>query len=136
MGPNRIFQVSLDVVTPNCHSATLQWIFVSLGQRNTRRGVNKPFQNEPCNSQNLYCFRIATPALVCKNLSYSMQKNPQELYNRQYTAFCFSFDPDPRERVTFWSIVVMMSILWMCMTVAQPAVQRYCSLPSLTKAKV
>jgi len=47
-----------------------------------------------------------------------------------------NLDPDPRARTTFWSIVVMMSILWMCLTVAQPAVQRYCALPTERQAKI
>lgn len=48
----------------------------------------------------------------------------------------FDFDPDPTKRTTFWSIVVLMSVLWMCMTAAQQSVQRYCALTSVRKAQM
>ncbi|KAK2167768.1 hypothetical protein LSH36_24g06030 [Paralvinella palmiformis] len=48
----------------------------------------------------------------------------------------FNFDPDPTERLTFWSTVIggMFHTL-IAFGVGQTSVQRYCSLPTLRQAK-
>ncbi|KAL8568333.1 hypothetical protein ACOMHN_040906 [Nucella lapillus] len=57
-----------------------------------------------------------------------------EIWNR--TNF-INFDPDPTLRQSFWSLVVGMTVSWTATYgVNQASVQRYCALPSLTKATV
>ncbi|XP_067653795.1 sodium-coupled monocarboxylate transporter 1-like [Haliotis asinina] len=49
----------------------------------------------------------------------------------------FDFDPDPTVRQTFWSLVVGSMVSWTAtFGVNQASVQRYCSLPTLQKAKM
>ncbi|XP_046581743.1 sodium-coupled monocarboxylate transporter 1-like [Haliotis rubra] len=49
----------------------------------------------------------------------------------------FDFDPDPTVRQTFWSLVVGGMVSWTAtFGVNQASVQRYCSLPTLQKAKM
>jgi len=47
----------------------------------------------------------------------------------------FNFDPDPRTRTTFWNIVVMSGLMFLCISTSQMAVQRYCALPTMQAAK-
>ncbi|XP_070178289.1 sodium-coupled monocarboxylate transporter 1-like isoform X2 [Littorina saxatilis] len=49
----------------------------------------------------------------------------------------FDFNPNPEQRHSFWSLVVGGAIRWTCVFgFNQASVQRYCSLPSLKKAKL
>jgi fatty-acid desaturase len=55
-----------------------------------------------------------------------------------FTIFCAScsFDPDPTQRLTFWSTVIggTFSTLGI-FGIGQANVQRYCALPTLAQAK-
>ncbi|KAK7096189.1 hypothetical protein V1264_005513 [Littorina saxatilis] len=59
-------------------------------------------------------------------------------FNKRYGRIeFFEFDPDPSVRHTFWSLVVGGAVRWTSVFgVNQASVQRYCSLPSLKKAKL
>jgi sodium-coupled monocarboxylate transporter 8/12 len=49
----------------------------------------------------------------------------------------FSFNPDPTQRHSFWSLIVGGMVGWTATyDVNQASVQRYCALPTLRKAKV
>ena len=55
-----------------------------------------------------------------------------------FTVFCLLFraDPNPTTRHSAWSLVVGGTIGWIATYgVNQASVQRYCALPTLSKAK-
>ncbi|KAH9509625.1 Sodium-coupled monocarboxylate transporter 1 [Bulinus truncatus] len=58
--------------------------------------------------------------------------------NNQWERIKFiNFDPDPRVRHTFWSMIIGQTFGWIgTYGVSQPSAQRYCTLPTLRKAKM
>ena len=57
-------------------------------------------------------------------------------FDQMVTLF-YSFNPDPTKRHTFWTLIVGGTIGWLATYGAnQASVQRYYSLPTLTKAKM
>jgi len=49
----------------------------------------------------------------------------------------FSFSVDPRERHTSWNLVIGIAILWInSYGLSQAAVQRYCAVETMSKARM